>query len=79
LLEDATKRALVAALLRRLNAIDLALDVPDRFAKVLNWIALLLVTKKVLQSIADTEVLVLANLNGFYATRMRRVVRWMVY
>lgn len=78
-MEDATKRALVAALRCRLNAIDLALDVPDRLAQILDWIALLLVAKKVLQSITDTEVLVLANLNGFNTTWMRRVVRWMVY
>jgi hypothetical protein len=61
------------------QAVDLALDVPDRFAQVLYWLAFFLVTKQVFESIANAEVFVLAKLYCLNPRGMGRVMRWMVY
>jgi len=57
---------------------NLALDVPDCFAEVLDGIALFPTANKVLESISNAKILVFAETDCLNSARMRRVVCWMV-
>jgi hypothetical protein len=62
-----------------LQPLNFPFDVPDRFAEILHWFAFLLVPQQVLESIANTEVFVLAKLYCLNPRGMGRVMWRMVY
>ena len=61
-----------------MQAANLPFDVPNSLAQVLHCVAFAASPPKVLDGVADAEILVLADRNGFNARFVTGVMSWMV-
>ena len=60
------------------QTVDFPLDVPNRLAQVLHWLAFLSMPEQVFKSIPHAKILMGAKLDGFNARGMGRVMWRMV-
>jgi hypothetical protein len=61
------------------QAVDFALDVPDRLAQILHCVALLPCAPQVFDGIADAKIVVLGYFDALYPGRVSGIMSGMVY